>query len=143
MSFFPDLGRASLVARGEHVRAVGWLHPGHPYTRGKVAAEFLARLKEFIRRQSLSGNHFCFPGFGGYYTCEFCGNAGGIGNLGLPRDDILFVFPEMIVHYIEAHEYKPPDEFITALMRSPFPDTEEFEVLSEPFWHLHRAQQGW
>src|SRR4051812_31838652 len=33
MSFFPDLGRKSMVASGEHVRAVGWLHPAHPYTK--------------------------------------------------------------------------------------------------------------
>jgi hypothetical protein len=61
----------------------------------------------------------------------------------LPCDETLFVFPDMLVHYIEAHEYKPPDEFIAALMRSPLRDTEEFQVLSEPFWHLHKAQQGW
>jgi hypothetical protein len=141
MSFFPDMGRKSLVAHGEHVRAVGWLHPTHPYATGSVPGEFLARLKEFIRRPSLSGDDFCFPGIGGLHTCEFCGLAHGGGNLGLPCDEVLFVFPDMTVHYIEAHAYRPPDEFIAALMRSPLPDTEEFQVLCEPFWHLHRAAQ--
>lgn len=141
MSYFPDLGRKSLVARGEHIRAVGWLHPDHLYARGSVPAEFIARLKEFVGRPSLSGNDFCFPGIGGVHTCEFCGKAHGGGNFGVPCDDILFVFPSMIIHYIEAHEYKPPDEFVAATMRSPLPDTEEFQILSEPFWHLHRAQQ--
>src|SRR4051794_36232459 len=40
MSFFPDMGCESLVAAGNHVRAVGWLHPDHPYTQGEVSAEF-------------------------------------------------------------------------------------------------------
>ena len=141
LTFFQDMARSSLVARGQHVRAIGWLHPAHPYTRGSVPTEFLARLKEFIRRPGLSGDDFYFPGIGGLHTCEFCGNAHGGGNLGLPCDDLLFVFPDMIVHYIEAHDYKPPDQFIAALMRSPLRDTEEFALLSEPFWHLHRAQQ--
>jgi hypothetical protein len=142
MTFFPDLGRCSLVAQGDHVRAVGWLHPDHPYTNGPVPAEFLARLKEFITRPSLSGDDFCFPGYGGFHTCEFCGKVHGCGNLGLPADDLLFVFPDMLVHYIEEHGYRPPDTFIEALMRSPLRDTKEFQVLSEPFWHLHlKAQQ--
>jgi hypothetical protein len=141
MAFFPDLGRRSLVAAGEHVRAVGWLHPDHPYTMGSVSAEFLTQLKEFIRRPSLSADDFHFPGIGGLHTCEFCGRAIGGGNLGLPSDNVLFVFPDMVVHYIEAHGYKPPEEFIAAVLRSPLRDTEEFQLLSEPFWHLHKRAQ--
>jgi hypothetical protein len=39
MSFFPDMGRSSLVAAGDHVRAIGWLHPDHAYTTGEVSAQ--------------------------------------------------------------------------------------------------------
>jgi len=81
MSYFPDLGQASLVAAGGHVRAVGWLHPDHPYTKGEVGAEFVERLKEFIARSGKGGNLFHFPGLGGLHCCEFCGRAHGGGNL--------------------------------------------------------------
>jgi hypothetical protein len=141
MSFFPDLCCSSLVAEGDHVRAVGWLHPDHAYKKGTVPAEFLARLKEFIRRPSLSGDDFHFPGFGGLHTCEFCGRAHGCGNLGVPSGGVLFIFPDMVVHYIEAHGYRPPEEFIAALLKSPLPDSEEFQLLSEPFWHVHKRAQ--
>ena len=29
-------------------------------------------------------------------------------------------------------------EFVAALLRSPLPDTEDYRVLTEPFWHLHK-----
>jgi hypothetical protein len=139
MSFFPDMGNESLVAAGDHVQAVGWLHPDHPYTKGPVPAEFLARLKEFVARSGDSAESLHFGAFGGYHTCEFCGRSHGIGNFGVPSGDLLFVAPEMVVHYIEQHGYRPPAEFVEAVLRSPLPDTEEYQLITEPFWHMHRA----
>lgn len=138
MSFFPDMGRESLVAAGEHIRAIGWLHPDHPYTKGEVSASFLSRLKEFTARSNQSAEALYFGGFGGFHTCEFCGRALGIGNFGVPSGDLLFVAPELVVHYIEQHGYSPPAEFIAAVLRSPLPDTEEYQLITEPFWHMHK-----
>ena len=45
----------------------------------------------------------------------------------------------MIVHYIEQHGYSPPAEFVSAVLRCPLPDTEEYQTLTEPFWHLHQS----
>jgi hypothetical protein len=140
MTYFPDLGRSSYVAAGAHVRAVGWLHPDHPFTKGEVPAEFLDRLKEFQSRPS-GRDLFCFPGSGGLHCCEFCGRVHGGGNVAIPSGELLYIFPSMLLHYVQAHGYRPPDEFIAALMASPFEDTEEFDLLTEPFWHLHRQAQ--
>ena len=139
MSFFPDLGTDSMVAAGDHVRAVGWLHLGHPYTRGRVSAEFLARLKLFVAQSSDSAEALFFGAFGGFHTCEFCGWAHGNANFGVPCDSLLFVAPEMVVHYIEEHDYCPPDVFVSAVMRSPLPESKEYQLITEPFWHLHKA----
>jgi hypothetical protein len=139
MSFFPDMGCESLDAAGNHVRAVGWLHPDHAYSKGDVFAEFFARIKEFAARSGYSAEALYFGAFGGYYTCEFCDRAHGIGNFGVPSGELLFVAPEMIVHYIEKHGYCPPPEFIEAVLRAPLPDTEEYQLITEPFWHMHRA----
>jgi hypothetical protein len=138
MSFFPDMGCDTQVATGDHVRAVGWLHPDHPFPKGEVQAEFLTRLKEFAARSDDSAKALYFGAFGGFHTCEFCERAHGIGNFGVPCGDLLFVAPEMVVHYVEEHGYRPPAEFVAAMFRSPLPDTEEYQVLTEPFWHLHR-----
>ena len=48
-------------ASGEHERAVGWLHPDHPYLRGDVSPAFLSRLKEFV---ALSDDSADALGFG-------------------------------------------------------------------------------
>ncbi len=138
MSYFPDLGRASMVAEGEHVRAIGWLHPDHPFTKGEVAADFVARLKEFVAQSGKSAEALYFGAFGGIHTCEFCNKAHGVCNFGVPCGERLFVAPEMIVHYIEQHGYCPPAEFVAAVRGSPLPETEEYQVLTEPFWHLHK-----
>lgn len=140
MSYFPDLGRESMVASGPHVRAVGWLHPAHPFTTGEVPAEFLTCLKQFVGGWGASADALYFGAYAGIHICEFCGKAYGVGNFGVPADDLLYIAPEMIVHYIEVHGYQPPAEFITAVLRSPLPDSEEYQVLTEPFWHLHRAR---
>jgi hypothetical protein len=56
----------------------------------------------------------------------------------VPGGDLLFVAPEMVMHYIEQHGYRPPAEFVAAVLRSPLPDTEEYQIIMEPFWHWHR-----
>jgi hypothetical protein len=140
MSYFPDMGCRSMVAAGDHVRAIGWLHPDHPYTKGVVTSEFLTRLKEFVARSGDSAMALYFGACGGVHTCEFCGRVIGIGNFGVPSDDLLFVAPEMVVHYIEKHAYCPPHEFIAAVLRSPLPGTDEYNLITEPFWHIHRER---
>jgi hypothetical protein len=125
MSFFPDMGHESMVAAGRHVRAIGWLHPDHPYTKGEVSVAFLARLKEFTARSGQSAEALYFGASGGIRTCEFCGMAHGAANFGVPCDELLFVVPEMVVHYIEQHGYRPPAEFVAAVLRSPLPDSED------------------
>jgi hypothetical protein len=75
---------------------------------------------------------------GGFHTCEFCGQAHGVGNFGVPSGDLLFVAPEMAVHYIEKHGYSPPAEFVEAVLRSSLLDTEESQLIADPFWHRHR-----
>jgi len=129
-----------MVAVGDHVRAIGWLHPDHPYTKGEVSAEFLSRLKEFVAHCSQSANALYFGAFGGFHTCEFCDKALGIANFGAPSDDLLFVAPEMVVHYIQQHGYCPPAEFVAAVLKSPLPNTEEYQLTTEPFWHMHKKR---
>jgi hypothetical protein len=138
MSWFPDMAHESMVAEGEHVRAVGWLDANQPYTRGSVPPEFVIRLREFVRLSSDSASTLYFGAFAGFHTCEFCGQAHDSRNFGVPAGDLLFVAPAMIGHYIEQHGYAPPAEFITAVANSPLPDTPEYRVACEGFRELHK-----
>ena len=52
-------------------------------------------------------------------TGRNCWNERGFRNLWIPGKDVIYVAPELIVHYIEAHAYRPPDEFCKAVCRCP------------------------
>lgn len=138
MSWYPDLAPNSMVANGDHVRAVGWLSAGRPYAQGAVPPEFVARLREFVSLSNESSEALSFGAFGGFHTCEFCGQAHDSRNFGVPAGDRLFVAPAMIGHYVEEHGYAPPAEFIAAVAASPLPGTPEYARLAEPFLRLHR-----
>jgi hypothetical protein len=113
--------------------AVGWLEPDHPFPRGEVSLEFVARLREFARRWGQSVEALGWSVAGGYHTCEFCGKAWGSGTFGVPAGDHVFFVPEMIAHYVEQHGYAPPAEFIAAVLACPLPGTPEYVAAAEPF----------
>jgi hypothetical protein len=50
----------------------------------------------------------------------------GIYNLWVPGNDVIYVAPELILHYIQEHRYRPPDEFISAVLRCPDPKTQQY-----------------
>jgi len=97
--------------------AVGWLGAEHPFTRGTVSKEFYSRLQELMARRfepvATAGVHRC-------ELCQFDAPAAG-GNLFVPDGERMFVAPELIVHYIAAHHYQPPEPFIRAVMQCPTP----------------------
>jgi hypothetical protein len=142
MSWFPDLGNATMVATGDHVRAIGWLSAGHPFSKGAVPVEFVSRLHAFVRLANDSASTLCFPAFGGPHTCELCEKSNDSRNFGVPDGLVLYVSPGMVAHYVEQHGYAPPSAFVTAVMASPLPDTNEYKTLSEPFRQLHKQAQA-
>lgn len=133
LTWYPDLGNTAMVCRGPFVRAVGWLHADHPFTKGSVPAETVTRLKDFVQLADESTTALGWGLLMGIHTCEFCGRDRGLRNFGVPTNNLLYVVPEMIVHYIEEHGYAPPVEFIAALMSSPLPNTAEYRVAVEGF----------
>lgn len=137
MSLFPDLGTVTMIDAGEHVRAVGWLSDEQPFAVGDVPPEFLHRLRDFARRWCDSATALGWASFMGWHDCELCGGSVASGNFGVPYGDLLFVAPEMVPHYVEAHRYRPPDQFITALLESPLPGTDQYRVAVARFRRLH------
>jgi hypothetical protein len=141
MTYYPDMSRETVcTGPNDDVRAFGWIEPCYPYTKGPVTTEFLARLKEFASRSVQSTADAGLILFAGSYTCKFkgCGKEGRL-NFGVPAGDLLFVAPEMVVHYIEQHGYAPPREFINAVMVAPLPGTPEYWTAVERF----RKHHGW
>jgi hypothetical protein len=77
----------------------------------------------------------------GLHPCVFCGAEfptvvvkGAVLPLSLGsaeirvqgNDGVWYGCPEMIVHYVGTHDYRPPDEFIAAVFNGPAPNTQEY-----------------
>jgi hypothetical protein len=133
VAFYPDLGNETQIARGPHVRAVGWLSVGQPFSVGHVAHAFAERLRDFAERWTHSVQALRWPVAAGFHECEFCSAFRCDGNFGVPSGPILFVCPEMIAHYVDAHAYEPPRLFIDAVLAGPLPGTEEYVRVVAPF----------
>ncbi len=114
MTWYEDLGPIDYFGSGITVlRAVGWLEKGKPYPRGAVDRRFFDRLAE------LTANAWSEVLFCGVHDCDFCGRACGTTNVFIPDGEIVFVAPELILHYIRAHGYQPPLPFVRAVLRCP------------------------
>jgi hypothetical protein len=123
MSFIADMTQ---VGEAPPMFAVGWLHPNHKYTCGAVPAEFSKRLKIFARQWPQSTKAFGWGAKAGFHTCEFCNEALGTGEFGVPDRGRRFFAPVMIAHYVERHDYAPPAEFVAAVLASPLPGTKGY-----------------
>jgi len=96
------------------LRAVGWLEAGQPFPTGRVEPAVFERLSEFARDPwepfASLGVHPCD-------LCQYEPIAHGARNIFIPGHQILYVCPELITHYMNAHGYRPPDEFCNAVLR--------------------------
>jgi len=115
MAWYADLEACSCF--GERIapilRAVGWLERGQWFPTGGIDAQVFARPVEMRKDQwqpiVAAGFHECD-------LCQYESEASGTRNLFIPRAGSLYVCPELIVHYINAHSYVPPTEFCEALL---------------------------
>jgi len=109
-----------------NVLNVGWLSSAHPYTQGSVSDLFVTHLRHLVQSpvNLYRGLHFC----------EFCPEPqvrttpGGLrivdprpGTAGNGEIRVrgasgqIYVAPALIHHYVTAHGYRPPAEFVSAV----------------------------
>ena len=93
---------------GFDVRSVGWLGRDVPRT-GRVPAVLVEALQHYRSAA------FHDDGDLGSHVCEICGSKAGRGEFWIEWADIRYVLPTLVTHYIDAHDYLPPDEFLAAL----------------------------
>jgi hypothetical protein len=130
MTYYEDLSRMSDPRLA--LVAVGWLEPEHPYVKGDVEERFFARLMELLVEPwqpfAAAGRHECrFCAFsGGPGTVSYAARVGqhvnvsiGWANVFVPGRDVLYMAPSTIAHYIDSHGYKPPAEFVDAVLACP------------------------
>lgn len=122
MPYFVDLSPYPGINEGINV-AIGWLSLKHDFQKGQVSKEVIVRLQAFCKEPA----YVTF----GYHKCEFCNNVIGSGEIVVVGKDKLYFSPTLIVHYIQEHNYLPPEEFIEAVLNTEFIDQKPVVVLPE------------
>lgn len=106
---------------------VGWLARGHEFAVGAVPEGLVGALRRLIKSPENL--------YRGYHRCEFCpepplvvgsnglrlrgppGETEGNGEIRVAGPNgLVYVAPVLVAHYVEAHNYRPPQEFISAVM---------------------------
>ena len=106
--------------------SVGWLAEGHDFPVAPPAAALVSALRSFVANPVNL--------FRGFHQCEFCPspppeNRNGLllstapqeiignGEIHVPGNDgITYVAPVLIRHYVEVHQYAPPNGFVQACL---------------------------
>jgi hypothetical protein len=117
VTWYEDLSPCGYFGREASgvLRSVGWLESGRPFQTGSTEKAIFDKLCELGRQPwapvAFAGPHFCD-------LCQY-GRAIGIENVFIPGTGFLYVCPVMITHYMDAHHYRPPEEFCEAVRRCP------------------------
>ena len=73
--------------------------------------------------------------------------ATGYRNVWIPAANAVYIAPEMILHYIRGHSYRPPDEFVEAVLVAPDQGSEDYMALigqfQPPFDSLFFDRNAW
>jgi hypothetical protein len=131
--YFPDLSPYgySMASSLPDVLNIGWLDRSEPFSKGAVPKLLVDRLKSWFQLARVNQMR-------GIHECNLCraeqwpllplqqnpsvsieGRTLFLGNweIWIPTSGgRVFASPALIVHYVEAHGYQPPGEFISAVM---------------------------
>lgn len=137
MTYFPDLSRYQFlpetVRDGVIALNVGWLDENHDVPTGKARETFVANLFWLCKEYPVARTR-------GYHPCVFCRQLGvqeypstasyegesiplGSAEVRVVADDgTWLVAPDLVLHYVQCHEYRPPEAFVAAVERRQLPD---------------------
>lgn len=143
MGYFEDLTPYTYYHLGirNNTLNIGWLDIVYPYKHGKLPDEFLNKLWDFVQIKLFR--------LRGFHVCNLCSEKvispiivrkGDVDfKLGdaeirvLGEDGKIYAAPNLIYHYITVHGYRPPDEFVQAVLKGPNPDSEIYRKFLAEF----------
>ncbi len=110
---------------GAEPLAIGWLRRSQPYAQGRVPPGFVGELLSFCHEPWT----VCARPVA--ERCPLCGEyvppimddgrpvVLGTAEIRVIGEREIYAAPTLIVHYVTAHDYAPPAEFIAAVMAGP------------------------
>ncbi len=149
VAYFADLTPYEYFAEYEPLTPrplnVGWLSSRMPFTKRTTDAEFRRKLLAFC------GDQYAVLPAQGFQQCELCGldwgdwyeqrhdqyGAGhrlasiGNGEIRVQGASAVYAAPMLIYHYVLEHDYKPPVEFIEAILAGDPESKEQAELLGK------------
>jgi hypothetical protein len=111
-----------------NVLNVGWLSIEHPFQKGEVSVDFLRTLQRLVTSpvNLYRGSHLCefcppppkeLSAGGAVWVLKPPAGTTGNGEIRVPGlNGLVYVAPVLVAHYVEAHQYVPPAEFVDAVM---------------------------
>lgn len=150
MTYFPDLapyeGYTTTERRfcGLPTLLVGWLDQPYPIPTGPVPAGFAQRLFAFCTWDKLLN---CT---GGHHDCAYCNvtysqhlervnSPLGNGEIRVLGDGVAYAAPSLVCHYVTAHDYLPPPDFVAAVMEGPSADDRALRLYRFHYWEAQIA----
>lgn len=114
MAFFEDLTPYTYLHPEEEAPGtvnIGWLAPEHPFPTGPTSEDFRAKLGQLCERRVKQTR--------GFHPCYFCNGRKrptSSAEMRVAGSERVYAAPSLMHHYVVAHEYRPPEEFIAAVL---------------------------
>ena len=131
-----DVSGRCYLADGDTLVAVGWLGGGTK-SLGKVPGECIDKLFDAYEKEWIFSD-----GCMGWHDCELCSSNGrrrpgcedgpsvewsgrklqvvGHGHYLIRCEQRVYMAPALLLHYILEHRYRPPSEFVNAVVEGQF-----------------------
>jgi len=88
--------------------AIGWLG-SKVQSKGEMDQASMFALRQAHEKQRTDGGDL------GYHTCGICQHYQDRGEFIVEANGRTYVLPRMVLHYVEAHSYLPPEVFLSDL----------------------------
>lgn len=114
MSYFADLTPYTYFHPEEELPGtvnIGWLDLGYPFPTGETSEAFRDKLGRLCQRRvkQTRGLHPC-------YFCHGVDRSASSSEMRVSGNGKVYAAPSLVHHYVVAHAYRPPDEFIAAVL---------------------------
>jgi hypothetical protein len=128
MPWFEDVTPYTYWPQGEHysddLLNVGWLFKDHPFVTGSVPEGFVRKLLRLAVEHAVNRSR----GWQNCFGCEeypiafdYEGRTRtlGSGEIRVKGDVGHYAAPNLIYHYVVAHGYCPPEDFVVGVLKDP------------------------
>ena len=119
-SYYKDLTTYQ-YGRPDECLNIGWIGKDESFETGDVTSDFIEKLEKVE-----AFDDYTCARHKGSHRCEICGERMGSSVKKIEFNKKGYKFPNSISHYVKDHNYKPPQEFIDAIMNIEVSKKDEF-----------------